>query len=365
MARFEGCNFFRQRLVLATLTGRNVHIEGIRENENEPGLQEYEAGFIRLLDKLTNGSRIEVSETGTSLFYQPGVLLGGTLEHACSSQRSIGYFLEPLMMLAPFSKQPLRITLRGPTNGLHDPSVDYYNMCVLPLLKKLLVGGHDISLKIVRRRICPSSDGEVIFTCPTIRKMRPFTLEEEGKVKRVRGIAYCMRVNPGMANRMVDSARAVLNNYLPDVYINTDCVSGTKAGSTPGYGLILISESNEGIMHASEGISLGPTDSNTSINLPEDIGRDTAVRLVEEIYRGGCADTVTQCIPLLYMALGQQDVSKITLGQLSPYTIQFLRHLEDFLKLRYKISSDVTEVGETVTLSCVGIGFSNISKGVR
>ena len=33
-----------------------------------------------------------------------------------------------------------------------------------------------------------------------------------------------------MANRMVDSARSVLNNYLPDVYIYTDTVKGTEPG---------------------------------------------------------------------------------------------------------------------------------------
>ena len=60
---------------------------------------------------------------GTSVYYQPGVLLGGTLEHTCSTQRSIGYFLEPLMMLAPFAKHPVRITLRGSTSGPDDPSV--------------------------------------------------------------------------------------------------------------------------------------------------------------------------------------------------------------------------------------------------
>lgn len=150
---------------------------------------EFEAGFIRLLDKLTNGSRIEVNETGkcqlshfspsflsssfflpyllvfsflsflpffllsfffplqsppspssflphphssvnldsvhagTSLFYSPGLLVGGTLEHDCSLQRSIGYSLEPLVLLAPFAKTPLQITLRGLTNGPDDPSV--------------------------------------------------------------------------------------------------------------------------------------------------------------------------------------------------------------------------------------------------
>ena len=36
--------------------------------------------------------------------------------------------------------------------------------------------------------------------------------------------------------------------------------------------------------------------------------------------KGGCADNGCQIIPLLFMALGQQDVSKLKLGQLSPYT---------------------------------------------
>ena len=48
-----------------------------RARDDDPGLHEAEAGFIRLLDKLTNGSKIEVNETGTSLSYQPGSLLGG------------------------------------------------------------------------------------------------------------------------------------------------------------------------------------------------------------------------------------------------------------------------------------------------
>ena len=60
---------------------------------------------------------------GTSVLYHPGLLVGGVLEHDCSRQRSIGYFLEPLMMLAPFAKKPIKITLRGLTNGPLDPSV--------------------------------------------------------------------------------------------------------------------------------------------------------------------------------------------------------------------------------------------------
>ena len=40
-----------------------------------------------------------------------------------------------------------------------------------------------------------------------------------GIVKRVRGVAYSMRVAPAASNRMVDGARGVLNNLLADVFV--------------------------------------------------------------------------------------------------------------------------------------------------
>ena len=55
--------------------------------------------------------------------YQPGLLIGGSIEHECNPQRSIGYFLEVLVCLAPFMKNPLRAVLKGVTNDQVDPSV--------------------------------------------------------------------------------------------------------------------------------------------------------------------------------------------------------------------------------------------------
>ena len=36
---FEGCNFLRQRLVLATLSGKSVKIRNIRATDDDPGLK--------------------------------------------------------------------------------------------------------------------------------------------------------------------------------------------------------------------------------------------------------------------------------------------------------------------------------------
>lgn len=69
--------------------------------QDAPGLRDFEASFLRLLDKITNGCQIEINDTGTKLRYKPGMIIGGSeLEHDCGKSRGIGWFLEGLLMLA-------------------------------------------------------------------------------------------------------------------------------------------------------------------------------------------------------------------------------------------------------------------------
>lgn len=90
---YKGSSLLRQRLVLSVLSGKPVKIIEIRSLDDEPGLQEFEVSLIRLLDKLTNGTIVELNETGTSVYFQPGLLFGGQVEHDCSLQRGIGNYI--------------------------------------------------------------------------------------------------------------------------------------------------------------------------------------------------------------------------------------------------------------------------------
>jgi hypothetical protein len=76
---------------------------------------DYEVSFLRLIEKLTNGTTIEISYTGTTVLLHPGLLPGGTYTHTCPTSRGIGYFLEPLVVLGCFGKRALEITLDGIT----------------------------------------------------------------------------------------------------------------------------------------------------------------------------------------------------------------------------------------------------------
>ena len=58
------------------------------------------------------------------------------MEHDCSLQRGIGYYLEPLMSLGAFCKSPLNVILRGVTNNQIDPTPDLLKQSCLPILKR-------------------------------------------------------------------------------------------------------------------------------------------------------------------------------------------------------------------------------------
>lgn len=87
---YSGSNFMKQRLILSTLSGKPVRIIDIRNLDQEPGLRGYEISFIRLLDKISNGSKIDINQTGTSVYYRPGLLNGGYIQHSCNEERGIG-----------------------------------------------------------------------------------------------------------------------------------------------------------------------------------------------------------------------------------------------------------------------------------
>ena len=83
------------------------------------------------------------------------------------------------------------------------------------------------------------------------------------------------------------------------------------------------------------------------------------------------------------MAMGPRDVSKVVTGPLSNYSVHFLRHLKDTFQSVFKLetynSSHVIGVNENnctteqddedlrmgadkVVATCVGVGFTNLSK---
>ncbi|GMK53728.1 hypothetical protein CspeluHIS016_0103140 [Cutaneotrichosporon spelunceum] len=372
LLRFSGHRYLRQRLVLSILSGKSLRVDAIRTDDVHVGLRDYEVNLLRLVEKVTNGSTIEINVTGTSFLFHPGLLPGGTYTHTCP--RSVGYYMEVLVPLAPFCKKPFSVTLNGITGEEGgDLSADMVRTVTLPHLQ--LFGVRDAELQIKRRGAAPGGGGQVVFSCPNVRQLNTLRFLDAGRIKRIRGIAYSTRVSPQFANRMVEAARGVLNRYIPDIYLYTDVYKGEEAGKSPGYGLTLVAQSTTDAVHAAEALSHTPG-KEVVVQTPEDVALHATRALLEEISHGGAVDSKHQWLVLLLMVLGKEDVGKCLMGDLTAHTVQFLRDVLLFFGVKFKISPappPELEEGEErpasrgtgeVLVSCVGVGYSNVNKAM-
>eukprot|EP00775_Hariotina_reticulata_P008346 gene8346-8530_t len=263
------------------------------------------------------------------------------------------------------------------TNDHTDPSIDTWRTVTLPLLRRVTgldeaAAAAGLELKILRRGARPAGGGEVLLRVPIIKQLPQVSLRDEGMVKRVRGIAYSMRVPPQNANRIVDAARGVMNQLLADVYIFTDTMSGSAAGASPGYGITLVAETTSGCLLSAEAAATqghsaaaaaGPSGaSEEPLVVPEDIGRAAAELLLDEVARGGVADGTHQGLLLLLAALGPEEMNMVRLGPLTPYAIHTLRHLREFFNVQFSMTTD--QQSGTIFLSCIGAALKNINRKV-
>ncbi|KAH9945930.1 18S rRNA biogenesis protein [Epithele typhae] len=358
LLQFSGQKYLRHRLVISILSGKPVRIDKIRSDDKNPGLRDYEVSFLRLLERATNGTVIEISVTGTAILLKPGIIAGGAINHDCPLSRSVGYFLEPIIMLAPFSKKPFNVTLRGVTTDENDLSVDIIRTVTLPHLQ--LFGISDgLELRIKKRGSPPHGGGEAQFLCPVVKQVKTLNFLDPGKIKRIRGISHAVRVNPQFSNRMIEAARSVLNRYIPDIYLYSDVYKGEDSGKSPGYALSLMAESTTGAMHCAEAVSKPGVP-------PEDIALLASRSLLSEVRRGGCVDRQHQVLVLLMMVLGSEDVGRCRMGEPTTRTIQFLRDVKECFGTAFKITPADPTDSESLELhySCYGIGYVNANRTI-
>ncbi|KAI1712470.1 RNA 3'-terminal phosphate cyclase domain-containing protein [Ditylenchus destructor] len=335
-------------------------------------------------DKISNGTKIVINKTGTQVKFIPGLLQGGELELDCSTQRCISYFLEPLVLMAPFCKVPIHANLKGVTNAPNELSVDAIRATWLPVFNKFVINDENLSLKINARGFLPDGGGSVTFNGPIVRTLRSVQREKPGKICKIRGLAYVCKVSPSFAARMIDAAKKMLRGYIADVYITVDQRKGVQGGSSPGFGIFLTAETTEGVFYHGEEMSC-PKGSKEDQVVAEDVGRRAAENLLSEIHRGGCMDSSAQILATTFMTLCEKDVSKFLFGPLPLYTVHALRNLSHFFDQKFKIDevwkikesreSDEnvkekkeilrelrTGSNEKALMTCIGVGYFNINK---
>ena len=93
--------------------------------------------LLKLVEKVTNGTEININKTGTRLIIKPGIIDcadGMPIEHNCNLGRSITYYLECVCLLAIFGKTSMNLSLMGNTDDDLDQSVESFKSAMAFIL---------------------------------------------------------------------------------------------------------------------------------------------------------------------------------------------------------------------------------------
>lgn len=333
--------------------------------------------------------------TGTTLVFRPGLITGsaeglgasgGVIRHEIPrecARRGVSWWLVPICVLAPFSKGNVNVTFYGEgcvtsstTSG--DISADTVRTAILPLYKSFGID-RNIELRILKRSCSPhsgkSAGGEVqlVFN-HQVRLPKTLHLMNPGRVKRIRGVAYCVEVPKSNNERMIHEARGILNKFVPDTYIFSDASpaplistnqkghgSGKVKGAV-GFGLSLVAESSTGCIYSADVCS--PPEGGVPA---DEIGKQCAYQLLEKISQGGCVESAAAPTVLMLMAMGSEDVGRVALGRdvlASEEVVQLARDSKAFGGSAWGFRDAGSDEKTDVVVSVVGRGVGNVGRKV-
>jgi RNA 3'-terminal phosphate cyclase-like protein len=192
-----------------------------------------------------------------------------------------------------------------------------------------------------------------------------------GRVRRVRGVAYCTGVSASGNARMIHAARGVLNTLVGDVHVAAQYDQaplipdskepGKKKRTGVGFGLALVAESSaQGVVYSAD--VAAPSEGGVT---PEDIGKRCAYQLLENISLGGCVTKVGAGTVLTLMAMGSEDVGRLRLGRdvLATEDVILLgRDLKKFGASSWGMRDAEDDETGDIIVSVKGIGVGNVGR---
>lgn len=346
----RGIQNFRLHLLAALLTNKPVFIKDIRIDNIDPGVKEHEIKFLELLTQLTQGTIVEISDSGTEVKFTPGVIRGGNVDFECGSKYGIAYYLEPLIVLLPYAKLPTRLTLTGLTADRTENGMDSLKYFYDSLLQSINLSSI-LTIKIVNRGFLPAGVGKVSVECAPVDKIDAISLSCPERVEKIRGMLASTKVNGQICINIVNELKQIINEYFDDVFIYTDNKSVGETVSS-GYSLALVGTCADSSM-----VVLSETNSAT-ISDPNSFPAQSSKAFLKKVAKMTVLDDQRYWILLSLMAV-TNGVSLLNTNRAPGEEI--IRTVEEAFGVKFAVKRQGSAESK-FTLKCSGMALTNIAK---
>jgi RNA 3'-terminal phosphate cyclase (ATP) len=246
-----------------------------------------------------------------TLEYVPGKLTGGEYLADPGTAGSITLLLQialPCLLYASApSEEGSQLRLRGGTNAIQAPQIDYTREIFLPFMRQHF--GINVDIELIRRGYYPKGGGEVLAKIHPVTKPLPaISVLDRGEVISIRGRSYVAGLSVKLAKDCRDAAVSLLTRRgIDPAIINIPYVKELPAEAHGfGSGIVLWAETANGCRIGGSSIGKKGVD-------PADVGKEAAEELVQNLKHGGCVDEYLQDQWIIFGALAK-GTSRVRCG---------------------------------------------------
>lgn len=300
-----GGQILRTAVALSCVTDKPISVKNIRAKRPKPGLKPQHLHTLKTLAKLFDAKTSGLKLKSEKISFSPRekIIPKQHIDIDIATAGAIGLLLQPLLLVAAFRSEGISLNIKGGTCGLGAVPVDYYPNCIFPILAK---SGLRANLSVLKRGYYPEGGGEVSIDIEQIKYAKPINLIEQGRLERISGISIASRdlIKREVAQRQANAARAFLEKTLKcHIDIRAEYAETNSVGSEINL-----------YAHMNRRVILGSDSRGEALRSAESVGKEAAIKLLDEINSGCACDSylADNIIPWLALLGGKIKTSKIT-----------------------------------------------------
>ena len=342
----------RVAMALSALTGQEFKVSNIRAGREQGGLKAQHLTAIKALKEMCNAETNAVELGSTELWFKPGKVKRGIYHLDIGTAGSISLLLQALILPGMFAGGKITLHIKGGTCGKWQASVDYMEHVLFPQLQRFV---EKTELKVQKRGYYPVGGGEIAVeitprlhdTSPTFfselqQKTAIIKMLEQGTLEQIRGVVNVSRdlAEKEVAERIKSAAELNLRRYY-SVPISIR-VEYAETASSGGDILLWALCSNGGKMGKANAVILGADALVERGKRAEDIGKEAAEKLYQEITGGFPVDhyLVDQLIPFMALLPG----SEIRVPEVTKHAKTNIYVAEQFLPVHFVLEKNKVAV---------------------
>jgi RNA 3'-terminal phosphate cyclase (ATP) len=295
LSESAGGQILRVALSLSSIFKIPFSMKNIRIGRKDPGLKAQHLMSLRAVKKIVN-AEVKGDKLGSlEVEFYPSGIKGGNFEFDIGTAGSITLFLQPIIPILISADRPSEIRVKGGTHVKWSPTIDYYENVFFKILKKF---GVDVKVEVEKFGFYPRGGGSVkIFIEPS--KLKSVEILERGKLKGIFGKCVLSRLREDILEREEAGVKEIFKEIKVEK-VHKDSISGGTAVT---------------VWADYENTVIGYDSIGERGKRAEDLGREAAKGLEEEVLKSGCVDKFMSDQILIYMALARNSrilVSEIT-----------------------------------------------------